>query len=324
MTTQTALRANTFAGEADLAAIAALYNLCSQTDRLDSWLSIDELREDLDDPDFDLTKDLRLWRDASGKLLATGELWQRKMSDRTQAYASFCVHPIVRGEVEPALFAWAETRLQQIAAAENHPRIELQTGCRDTQTYQMALFPTYGFEEVRVFYRMARSLSIPLPAVELPDGFHIRRVNPEHDAIAWVDMFNQTFIDHWNHSPTSLEDFNYDTNLPSYIPGLDLVAVAPDGNLAAFCQSTIFAEENEKLGRKDGWITSLGTRRGYRRLGLARAMVRMGIQALAQKGMDMALLGVDSENPSGALQLYQSEDFRLRHRSVAFSKWLDA
>jgi mycothiol synthase len=324
MTTQVALRADAFAGEADLVAIADLYNHCSQVDHLDSWLSLDELREDLSEPDFDPTQDLRLWRDGAGTLLATAELWQHKMPDRTQAYLSCFIHPSARGQVEPELMAWAETRLRQMAETESHPRIELHAGCRDTQGYKMSLFSAYGFDRVRAFYRMARSLSQPLPMPQLPDGFQVRPVTAEQEAIAWVEMFNQTFIDHWNHSPATVEDFSHAINLPSYMPSLDLVAVAPDGNLAAFCRSTIFAEENEKLGRKEGWVTGLGTRRGYRRLGVARAMLRMGMQALARYGMDTVLLGVDSENPSGALRLYQSEGFQLRHRSVAFSKCLES
>jgi len=43
---------------------------------------------------------------------------------------------------------------------------------------------------------------------------------------------------------------------------------------------------------------------------------------LAARNINTALLGVDSENPSGALRLYQSEGFMLRHRSVTFSKWI--
>lgn len=320
MTTQVILKATSFAGESDLVAIADLYNLCSQADHLDSWLSLDELREDISDPDFDPMQDMRLWRDARGELLVTAKLWRRTMPDHAQAYLTAFVHPAVRGLMEAELFAWAEARLQQMAAGQS--RVQLGTSCRDTQNYQMALFSAYGLEVVRVFYRMARSLSVTIPEAELPEGFQVRPVNPETDAIAWVEMFNQTFIDHWNHSPMSVEDFNYYSRLSSHIPELDLVAIAPDGQLAAFCQGAIYPEENERLGRREGWITSLGTRRGYRQMGLGRAMLRLGLRALVAKGMETALLGVDSENPSGALQLYQSEGFNLRHRSVSFSKWL--
>jgi len=319
MATQMTLRTASFAGESDLAAIANLYNLCCRADHLDSWLSVDELREDLGEPDFDPAQDMRLWRDAAGELLVVAQLWRQNMPDRTQAYLWCFVHPEVRGQVESELLTWAETRLRQVAAGRTP--IELQTGCRDTQDYQMALYPAQGFEVVRLFYRMVRSLAVPIPAPALPPGFQVRSVEAE-DAIAWVEMFNQTFIDHWNHRPTSVEDFDYAISLSSRIPELDLVAIAPDGNLAAFCRGAIYAEENQTLGRSEGWITGLGTRRGYRRLGLGRTMLRIGLQALAARNINTALLGVDSENPSGALRLYQSEGFMLRHRSVTFSKWI--
>lgn len=57
----------------------------------------------------------------------------------------------------------------------------------------------------------------------------------------------------------------------------------------------------------------LGTRRGYRRRGLGRAMLLAGLRVLEQAGMDDAKLGVDAENPSGALRLYESVGFgRIR------------
>lgn len=64
----------------------------------------------------------------------------------------------------------------------------------------------------------------------------------------------------------------------------------------------------------------LGTRRGFRKLGLGRAMLLSGLQALQQAGVETALLGVDSENPSGALHLYESAGFRQMDTVIVQSK----
>jgi ribosomal protein S18 acetylase RimI-like enzyme len=64
------------------------------------------------------------------------------------------------------------------------------------------------------------------------------------------------------------------------------------------------------MGVRDGWVGDLGTRRGYRRRGLARALLIASLWAFKQAGMDTAKLGVDAQNPNGALQLYESVGFQ--------------
>ncbi len=135
-------------------------------------------------------------------------------------------------------------------------------------------------------------------------------------------MFNQTFIDHWNHRDYTVEEYQHELNDLNYCPHLDLVATAPDGTLVAFCVGCIFSHKNQRNGRYEGWIGLLGTRRGFRQLGLGRALLLTEMHRLKAEGMETALLGVDSQNPSGALQLYQSVGFYQRHTNISFVKYL--
>ncbi|WP_371357296.1 GNAT family N-acetyltransferase [Hydrocoleum sp. CS-953] len=64
----------------------------------------------------------------------------------------------------------------------------------------------------------------------------------------------------------------------------------------------------------------LGTRRGFRKRGLGKAMLLSGMQRLRDVGMDKALLGVDAENPSGATRLYESVGFRKVHTNIFYVK----
>ncbi|MCY7279216.1 MAG: GNAT family N-acetyltransferase, partial [Phormidesmis sp. CAN_BIN44] len=47
--------------EADLQAIVDLINACDAVDQLDQGTSVEELRLDFADPDFDIARDIRLW-----------------------------------------------------------------------------------------------------------------------------------------------------------------------------------------------------------------------------------------------------------------------
>src|SRR5262249_52978462 len=110
------------------------------------------------------------------------------------------------------------------------------------------------------------------------------------EAAAWVEMFNQSFVDHWNHHPLTVAQFLQDTQLPYYRKEQDLVCEAADGMLAAFCYCCIEAQENERSGRNEGWIATLGARRGFRKLGLGRAMLLAGLQRLKADGVETAVL----------------------------------
>jgi mycothiol synthase len=64
----------------------------------------------------------------------------------------------------------------------------------------------------------------------------------------------------------------------------------------------------------------LGTRRGFRRRGLGRAMLLAGMQRLWETGIDTVKLGVDTQNPNQALNLYESVGFRKLHTRLSYVK----
>jgi len=136
----------------------------------------------------------------------------------------------------------------------------------------------------------------------------------------WVEMYNLSFIDHWGFHPLILERRLHRMADPSYKPEHDLVGVAPDGTFAGFCVCFINTTDNAATGRKEGWIAVLGTRRGYRKIGLGRAMLLAGLHLLKREGMDTGVLDVDAENPTGALRLYESVGFHVAKTDMAYRK----
>ncbi|NET38169.1 MAG: GNAT family N-acetyltransferase [Cyanothece sp. SIO1E1] len=81
-------------------------------------------------------------------------------------------------------------------------------------------------------------------------------------------------------------------------------------------------EDNRSRNCREGWINLLGTRRGFRRQGLGRAMLVVGLRCLQAVGLETARLDVDAKNPNGALQLYESVGFRVLHTDLVYVKTL--
>jgi ribosomal protein S18 acetylase RimI-like enzyme len=55
-------------------------------------------------------------------------------------------------------------------------------------------------------------------------------------------------------------------------------------------------------------------------LGLARAILTEGLRRLQTLGMTTATIGVDAQNPTGAVRLYESVGFGPHQRSTVFRK----
>ncbi|CAN5592601.1 hypothetical protein BH23CHL10_BH23CHL10_01560 [soil metagenome] len=59
---------------------------------------------------------------------------------------------------------------------------------------------------------------------------------------------------------------------------------------------------------------------GCCRRGLARGLITRSLLLLHERGMTSAALGVDGDNPTGALGLYEAAGFKIHERYTAFRK----
>lgn len=316
------LSTRSFAGELDFASMAELVNACDAFDQLDDGTSVEELRDEFSSPFFHPERDVRLWETEGGQLIGLGLLWIPPTGVVVDGFLWMKVHPAHRDDsLEPEILGWAEARVREVGQERGQPA-KLRAGGRTDQTKRLALLEQHGFTTARYFLRMARPLDAPIPDPVLPSGFTLRHVEGPHEVPAWVDLYNESFIDHYNHHPLLVEDRLHWLEEAHYRPEQDIIVVAPDGTFVAFCICYINAHENQRSGRQEGWVSLLGSRRGYRKLGLGRAALLAGLRQLKADGADTALLGVDADSPTGATRLYESAGFSTRFTQVAMVKEL--
>lgn len=320
------LTVRAYAGECDLQAIATFLNLCETVDQFGHYYSVSELRCELSEPGFNPEQDLRLWTDEAGQLVAYAQMWiprQSEESTSADGFLWFRVHPTLRDcGLEPTILAWGESRIQNVGRSRHLPA-RLRSSCRDSQNDRISLLQNYGFVYERCFLRMERSLTEPIPMPQFPAGFTLSYSQERQDIEARVDLYNQAFKDHWSFYPTTIEEVIHEETDENYRPELELLAIAPDGSYAAFCCCQIDREDNAQRNCREGWIGVLGTRREFRRQGLGRAMLLAGLQKLRAEGMDVAKLGVDTENANLALGLYESAGFRRLYANLAYVNEID-
>jgi mycothiol synthase len=323
MTTKTMIAApRHFAGDADVEPICDLLNACDAVDKVDDNYAVEDLRLEFQSPELDTARDLRLWEDENGRLMGFGQTWVPTSREYSDVFTYVRVHPDARGQgLESEIMAWCEERAREVAAKRELPG-RLFGRTRDYDAYGRGILEEQGYQLVRYFFLMKRPLNEPIPEPQFPEGFTMRHAEGEGDIERWVEMFNQSFIDHWNHHPMDLEGHEHWLSSPKYNPERNLIALAPDGTFAAFCFCWIDPDDNARNNRNEGWIDILGTRRGYRKIGLGRAMLLAGLHRLKADGVETAKLGVDAENPTGALRLYESVGFYKEHTNVSYCKEL--
>ncbi|MGI8587851.1 MAG: GNAT family N-acetyltransferase [Chloroflexia bacterium] len=327
MTTETTFEARPYGGEEDLPAICDLLNTCLTTDKLlgEPYVTVESMGQMLDEPGLDNALDVRLWMDRAGRVIGYGET-HIEPSDEEQvvdAHLFFRVHPATRDVgLEREIVGWAEERVRAVARERGqkaHLRAGLHLTTPEYIAYRQGALEALGFRPVRYGYKMARPLNEPMPEPQFAPGYTLRRLE-KHEHDKWVDTFNWSFIDHWNHHPLTPEQHEHWVNNPNHQDDGDLIAVAEDGTIAAFCRCEIIGEDNAKMGRNEGWIDALGTRRGHRKIGLGRAMLLAGMLWLKSQAIETAVLNVDAENPTGALRLYESVGFEVTDRTATYHK----
>ena len=212
-----------------------------------------------------------------------------------------------------------ERRARSLAATHATDRQTVFGGWSDDrQASRIALYRRHGYEPVRWFFEMTRPLSEPIPDVPLPDGLEVRPVTRDTVRPVW-DADSEAFRDHWGGFDTSDEQLARWLARPSFDPTMWVVAYDGD-EVAGGVINAIEADENEALGVNRGWLHSVFTRRPWRKRGLARALIARSLLLLRERGVDQGILGVDADNPTGALGLYEKIGFTVAERSTAWRK----
>jgi mycothiol synthase len=221
-----------------------------------------------------------------------------------------------------AMLAWSEERGRAIKAAgsmgEPGDVHEMAMAPNVANAGSAAFAEALGYEPIRYFFEMHRQLDEPIPELALPAGLELRPVDEADHRRIW-DANEEAFEDHWENAEATEEDFRLQFADPDTDTSLWRIAWEGD-EVAGVCFNAIYAEENERLGVKVGWLDDVSVRRPWRRRGLAAALIASSLGAFRDRGMEEAALGVDAENPSGALVLYERLGFTRRHAQRLFRK----
>ena len=293
-----------------------LQNLIGETDITDPNL----IREDWQSPGFDSQQDTRLVFDPTGKLVGYVEVWTN---------AKPPVHPWIWGRVHhdygglgigTALLTWAEEHACRVLP--NLPadlRFAPRLGTLRVAEESKKLFEDRGYGYIRSSYHMRIDMTEAPPAPVWSEGITLRTADFEKDAEAIYRAFNESFQDHFGHVEEPFEvgfpRFQHFMKMDGNDPAMWFLAM--DGDQIAgvsLCRPEAYDDVDA------GWINILGVRRPWRKRGLGEALLQHSFGEFYRRGKRKAGLGVDAQNLTGALRLYEKVGMRVQRVFDTYEK----
>ena len=193
--------------------------------------------------------------------------------------------------------------------------VEFRTGAGAERADAIDLIEGWGgFEHIRSWFRMVHNSPGNIAEPEFPPGIEVRTLEGDELIDTWCAAYDGSFIDHFNFHPVPREDVAYWVNEdPDFDPSLVLFAFDGD-TLAGYCNDELIKGGTILRGE----LGPIGTMRSHRGIGLGRALLRLGTRELAARGCEEVSLGVDSENPNGAVRLYASNGYEQTHEGRSY------
>ena len=314
-----------FRGEEDFPAMLRVINAWKRGSGVERTDSLEDIRRNyrrLDncDPDRDL-----LMAEVDGDLAAYTRVtwWDETEGDRVYLSIGFIDPAYQRRGLGTAMLRWNEHRLRNIASTHPPGRSRrFHVFGADTEEGAGPLYTKEGYEPFWWDADMVRPHLDDIPDAPLPPGLEVRTPRPDQMRQVW-EADKEAFRDHPGYSEPTENDYEAWLEDPR-LHDHELWRIAWDGDLiAGQVRSFINEEENEEYGRKRGYTEFISTCRPWRRQGVARALLCLSLHAIKERGMTEGALGVHTDNPRGAFQLYESVGFRVVKTWTSYRKPLE-
>jgi mycothiol synthase len=293
----------------------------------DEFTDPNDIRNEWVSPGFDPAEDIRLVFAPDGEMAGYIEIWATMKPP---------VHPWIWGRVHPAyeklgigtwLLQWAEQRaLQSLPNIPKDLRCAPRVGAYRQAENSKKLFEDLGYRYIRSSYRMLIEMDGLAPQPLWPQGITLRTYNPETDAEAVYRADIDSFRDHFGFVEEPFEEGfkrfqHFMTAYEAFDPTLWLLAIDDaSGEIAGvnLCRSQAY--DDPQLG----WVSNLGVRRPWRKRGLGLALLRHSFNEFYRRGKRKVGLGVDAQNLTGALRLYENAGMHVHQAFDLYEKELRA
>jgi ribosomal protein S18 acetylase RimI-like enzyme len=287
----------------EAASIAELLNTHSQALWGVDSLSAAEVEHWFSIPGIDPADDMRVALEPGGKLIGYADV-NDGGNERTRFWLDLRMRPGAGLEVGHALAESLETRARARAA----PGALVRGIFAEPDEPARRLFEARGYALVRHSLRMERSLAEEPEEPVWPEGILLATATEDDLPRLWAAV-QDGFADHWEAEEQPYEDFLHWATGPNN--DRSLWFLAEDGREIA---GTCLCRPNDPGDEEAGYVSSLSVRPPWRRRGLALALLLHSFREFRARGRSRVMLGVDAENTTGAVRLYERAGMHVVRR----------
>lgn len=309
----------------DIPALVKLFHTVSIDRGHPEQISPDDIRQDWDNPKFDVAASVRVVEDASGAVIAIVSLWDTS-NIPVMPEISVNIHPAHRGKgIGQFLFQWGEqTLLRVIDRCPPDARIAYETGTLVGYAPDETLYQELGYEPVRYFLRMVIEMTEQPPAPKIAQGFSIRTYRHPDEIRALAQAVDESFSDHYGYIERPLEQsverWEYRISSDKLFDAQDFFLAIEDatGEIVG-----ISLTRSEEWGTPEhAYVLNLGVRPAYRKKGLGLALLHHTFNAYWERGRSKVALHVDADSITGATRLYAKAGMHEDKKWVSYEKVL--
>jgi len=186
----------------------------------------------------------------------------------------------------------------------------------------IGLWESMGFKRVRIFSLMKKDLgTIPSKIGENPD-VQLRKFqkgsSEDLKLVNWLS--NEAFREHYNYRPDTIDETQYFLEQDPIFGDQEWLFTFLWGSPVGYVGVGIDQKYNEEKNTRCGWILSIGVLKPNRLKGIGARLMIEGMKLLKAKGMTEAMLGVDDQNPTRAIKLYEKVGFRAARKEIAYQR----
>lgn len=311
----------------DVPALEILHKAVAQADHPNWVMPRNEIVEPFEVAHIDPQRDTLVAESSDGSIVAHGMV-DVPPSPETIARAIIlgAVHPEYRRRgYGGALLTWQLRRAEQhLVGVKGLPRW-VMAYADERAPSAGRLLARHELRPVRTFRTMHRDLQLEIPTVSLNAGLEVRPWSG-----AWTNAArnarNDAFRDHWGSQPVSEDRWAATVADDEFAEDLSFLVVDTGNDaerVVGFLQSMVHRNDWEGQGFTSSYVHLVGTVRSHRGRGVARALLTSHLGAARRRGLERATLDVDSDNPSGAMPLYEGLGFEETGAQQCYLKTLE-
>lgn len=278
-------------------------------------ITVEELLADSERPSFNLGE--RFIGELDGKAVGVVYAKAEEPSEDKKGFIRLDVIPEFRS-------CGIETSLMETALGELKARgmTCAQTWADFSEIERIELFESLHFRRIRVFSVMEMELEGLPQNIGENQQVVIRplRKELEDDIRLFNWLGNESYREDLDYSPITLEETRHFLFCDPYLGEKEIFFAELDGESVGCMGFGIDAKYNLEKQVQSGEVFVIGVLNAHRRKGIGARLMLHGLERLRAKGMTKAILGVENDNLTQAIRLYEKLGFRVKKREIILER----